>query len=88
MVSRKPYWMFFSGKFRRPNIRLNKIGELAEAPVGFIFVSSLSMAPGTNVAQIYELADLDGPLLQAADVDHPITYHGGMIAPPTPQLWG
>jgi L-Ala-D/L-Glu epimerase len=50
--------------------------------------SSLSMAPGTIIAQICDYVDLDGPLLQAEDVDHPITYDGGMIAPPTPQLWG
>ena len=92
----------FVGKYQVLNIKLDKTGGLTEAlacakagrdagfglMVGCMIGSSLSMAPGTIIAQICDYIDLDGPLLQAADVDHPITYEGGMIAPPTSQLWG
>jgi L-alanine-DL-glutamate epimerase-like enolase superfamily enzyme len=50
--------------------------------------SSLSMAPGALVAQLCDFVDLDGPLLQSADCDHPIEYRNGMIGVPSPQLWG
>jgi L-Ala-D/L-Glu epimerase len=56
--------------------------------IGCMVGSSLSMAPGTIVAQYCEFVDLDGPLLQSADVDHPLSYEGGMIGTPTPELWG
>jgi L-Ala-D/L-Glu epimerase len=92
----------FVGKYQVLNIKLDKTGGLTEAlacakagkksgfglMVGCMIGSSLSMAPGTIVAQMCDYVDLDGPLLQAADVDHRITYEGGMIAPPTQQLWG
>lgn len=92
----------FAGKYQVLNIKLDKTGGLTEAlacaragidagyaiMVGCMVGSSLSMAPGTIIAQISDYVDLDGPLLQAEDVDHPITYNGGMIAPPAPQLWG
>jgi L-Ala-D/L-Glu epimerase len=92
----------FVGKYQVLNIKLDKTGGLTEAlacakagkesgfglMVGCMIGSSLSMAPGTIIAQMCDYVDLDGPLLQAADVDHPITYQSGMIAPPTPQLWG
>jgi L-Ala-D/L-Glu epimerase len=92
----------FVGKYQVLNIKLDKTGGLTEAlacakagkasgfglMVGCMIGSSLSMAPGTIIAQHCDFVDLDGPLLQAADVDHPITYNGGMITPPTPLLWG
>lgn len=92
----------FAGKYQVLNIKLDKTGGLTEAlacakdgkasgfglMVGCMIGSSLSMAPGTIIAQMCDYVDLDGPLLQAEDVDHPITYDSGMIAPPTPQLWG
>lgn len=92
----------FVGKYQVLNIKLDKTGGLSEAlacayagkasgfglMVGCMVGSSLSMAPGTIIAQMCDYVDLDGPLLQAADVDHPITYGGGMITPPKPQLWG
>jgi L-Ala-D/L-Glu epimerase len=92
----------FAGKYQVLNIKLDKTGGLTEAlacakegkdsgfglMVGCMIGSSLSMAPGMIIAQMCDYVDLDGPLLQAADVDHPITYEGGMILPPTPQLWG
>lgn len=92
----------FVGKYQVLNIKLDKTGGLTEAlacakegkdsgfglMVGCMIGSSLSMAAGMIIAQMCDYVDLDGPLLQAADVDHPITYDGGIIAPPTAQLWG
>ncbi len=92
----------FVGKYQVLNIKLDKTGGLTEAlacakagtdagfdlMVGCMIGSSLSMAPGVIIAQLCNYVDLDGPLLQAKDVDHPITYNGGMIAPPTSELWG
>jgi L-Ala-D/L-Glu epimerase len=92
----------FAGKYQVLNIKLDKTGGLTEAlacaqlgrkhgfgiMVGCMVGSSLSMAPGMIIAQLSDYVDLDGPLLQAGDVDHPITYRGGMISPPTPALWG
>jgi L-Ala-D/L-Glu epimerase len=90
------------GKYQVLNIKLDKTGGLTEAllcarkgiqsgfsiMVGCMIGSSLSMAPGMVVAQLCDYVDLDGPLLQAEDVDHPITYDHGVIMPPTSQLWG
>ena len=84
------------------NIKLDKTGGLTEAlacaragldagyaiMVGCMVGSSLSMAPGTIIAQMSDYVDLDGPLLQLADVEHPIYYFNGMISPPNAELWG
>ena len=92
----------FAGKYQVLNIKLDKTGGLTEAlacahagidagygiMVGCMVGSSLSMAPGTIIAQLSDYVDLDGPLLQADDVAHPVTYDGGMIMPPSSQLWG
>jgi hypothetical protein len=40
------------------------------------------------VAQLCEIADLDGPLLQAADWPNAISYQDGMMSWPDRQLWG
>ena len=90
------------GKYHVLNIKLDKTGGLTEAlacartglaqgfrlMVGCMVGSSLSMAPATLVAQQCDFVDLDGPLLQSADCDHPIAYRDGMIGVPAPQLWG
>ncbi len=92
----------FAGKYQVLNIKLDKTGGLTEAlacanmglkqgyriMVGCMAGSSLSMAPGVIIAQLSDYVDLDGPLLQADDVDNPISYVGGMITPPSPALWG
>jgi L-Ala-D/L-Glu epimerase len=92
----------FIGKYQVLNIKLDKTGGLTEGMVcvhagraagfglmiGCMVGSSLSMAPGTIVAQYCDFVDLDGPLLQSADVDHPLSYEGGMIGTPKPELWG
>lgn len=90
------------GKYQVINIKLDKTGGLTEAlacaragsdagfglMIGCMVGSSLSMAPGVIIAQLCDFVDLDGPLLQSGDVEHPMTYKGGMIAPPTAMLWG
>jgi L-alanine-DL-glutamate epimerase-like enolase superfamily enzyme len=91
-----------AGKYQVLNIKLDKTGGLTEAlacaregqaqgfrlMIGCMVGSSLSMAPGTLIAQLCDFADLDGPLLQSADCDHPIVYRDGMIGVPSPELWG
>jgi L-Ala-D/L-Glu epimerase len=92
----------FVGKYQVLNIKLDKTGGLTEAlacaqegkrqgfdiMVGCMVGSSLSMAPGTLIAQLSSFVDLDGPLLQSADCDHPIAYENGKIGAPSPELWG
>jgi L-Ala-D/L-Glu epimerase len=84
------------------NIKLDKTGGLTEAlacarfaqktnlklMIGCMIGSSLSMAPGTLIAQLCDYVDLDGPLLQAEDCSPPIHYEAGQIYPPNPLLWG
>ena len=91
-----------AGKYQVLNIKLDKTGGLTEAlacaragrqagfdlMIGCMAGSSLSMAPGVLVAQSCGFVDLDGPLLQADDVDHPIIYRGGLIGTPSAALWG
>jgi len=90
------------GKYDMVNIKLDKTGGLTEAlrlkaeaeklnfriMVGCMLASSLAMAPALLVAQGAEIADLDGPLLLAADRDHPLTYDAEGVHPPAPELWG
>lgn len=85
------------------NIKLDKTGgltaalELAQAArkegmrlmVGCMVTGSVGMAPGMVLAQLCEVVDLDGPLLQAEDWAHPIQYdRTGVMSWPTPALWG
>lgn len=85
------------------NIKLDKTGgltaalELAHAArdaglrlmVGCMVTGSIGMAPGMVLAQICEVVDLDGPLLQAEDWPNPIQYDpAGVMAWPSPALWG
>lgn len=90
------------GKYSHLNIKLDKTGGLTEAlacaaagraagfglMVGCMVGSSLSMAPGVIIAQSCDFVDLDGPLLQAADMPDPISYISGMVGVPDPKLWG
>jgi L-alanine-DL-glutamate epimerase-like enolase superfamily enzyme len=89
-------------KYDMINIKLDKTGGLTEAlllkaqaeamgmrvMVGCMLASSLAMAPAVLVAQGAEIVDLDGPLLLAADRDHPLKYDAEGVHPPTPELWG
>jgi L-alanine-DL-glutamate epimerase-like enolase superfamily enzyme len=56
--------------------------------VGSMVATSLAIAPALLVAQDAEWVDLDGPLLLARDRVPGLSYEGGMIAPPPPELWG
>lgn len=90
------------GKYAYINIKLDKTGGLTEALrlareatrqhfgllVGCMAGSSLSMAPAFIVGQLCEFVDLDGPLLSACDIDHPIHYDGSRMHPPEQALWG
>jgi L-alanine-DL-glutamate epimerase-like enolase superfamily enzyme len=91
-----------AGRYDVINIKLDKCGgltaglALAEAcrargfgvMVGCMAGSSLCMAPALVLAQLSDFVDLDGPLLQIDDWPHPLTYEQGLVAPPTPSLWG
>ncbi len=90
------------GKYDAINIKLDKTGGLTEAflmrdaavaegfdiMVGCMLGTSLAMAPAFFVAQGAAFADLDGPLLLAADRDAPIRYEGSTMQVPEPALWG
>ncbi|MEM7189463.1 MAG: N-acetyl-D-Glu racemase DgcA [Pseudomonadota bacterium] len=91
-----------AGKYDMINIKLDKTGGLTEAlalkaeaealglkiMVGCMIGSSLGMAPAVLAAQGAEVVDLDGPLLLAADRDHPLTYDAAGVHPSAPELWG
>jgi L-alanine-DL-glutamate epimerase-like enolase superfamily enzyme len=91
-----------SGKYQYVNIKLDKTGGLTEAlrlaraaqayrfklMVGCMAGSSLAMAPAFIVGQFCDVIDLDGPLLSAADVAHPIRYEGSTLQTPEAELWG
>ena len=90
------------GRYDFVNIKLDKTGgltaalELAHAAraagmrlmVGCMNAGSVAMAPGMVVAQLCEVVDLDGPLLQAEDWPDGIVYEDGVMAWPSPRLWG
>ncbi|MBL0171719.1 MAG: dipeptide epimerase [Gemmatimonadaceae bacterium] len=84
------------------NIKLDKCGGLTEAMamgdealsrglrlmVGNMCGTSLGMAPGFLVGQRCGYVDLDGPLLQKLDREHPMVFVDGVMQPPEPALWG
>jgi L-Ala-D/L-Glu epimerase len=90
------------GRYDFVNVKLDKSGgltaalELAHAAraaglrlmVGCMNAGSIAMAPGMVVAQLCEVVDLDGPLLQAQDWPDGIVYENGVMAWPSPRLWG
>ena len=90
------------GKYQYVNIKLDKIGGLTEAlrlahaaqtagfklMVGCMAGSSLGMAPAFVIGQLCSVIDLDGPLLAASDVPHPIRYEGNQMQVPPVTLWG
>ncbi|HKU15306.1 MAG TPA: N-acetyl-D-Glu racemase DgcA [Steroidobacteraceae bacterium] len=90
------------GRYDFVNIKLDKSGgltaglEFAQAAraagmrlmVGCMVGGSVAMAPGMVLAQLCEIADLDGPLLQAEDWPDGIEYHDGMMSLPSRALWG
>lgn len=90
------------GRYDFINIKLDKTGgltaalELARAAQkaglrlmsGCMVGGSLAMAPAMVLAQICEINDLDGPLLQAEDWPGGIVYDHGVMSPPWPAFWG
>lgn len=85
------------------NIKLDKTGGLTEAlklakqakadgkdvMVGNMTGSSLSMAPAYVIGQFCTFVDIDGPLLLGSDIEHGLKYlPGGLVEPPSPELWG
>jgi L-alanine-DL-glutamate epimerase-like enolase superfamily enzyme len=90
------------GRYDFVNIKLDKSGGLTAAldfaqaaraaglrlMVGCMVGGSLAMAPGMVLAQMCEIADLDGPLLQAEDWPDGIEYRDGVMSLPSRKLWG
>lgn len=90
------------GKYDFINIKLDKTGGLTLAlqfahaaqaagfrlMVGCMTGSSLAMAPGMVLAQLCEVVDLDGPVLQNGDWPNPIIYNKGVMSLPPRELWG
>ena len=84
------------------NIKLDKCGGLTEAlamcdeaiarglqlMVGNMCGTSLGMAPAFLVGQRCGYVDLDGPLLQTRDREHPLQCVDGVMQPPVSALWG
>jgi hypothetical protein len=46
------------------------------------------MAPAFLVAQLARWVDLDGPLFNERDRDHPMRYDRSVLQPPSAALWG
>ncbi len=85
------------------NIKLDKCGGLTEGlalveaaqqagmgiMVGNMTGTSLSMAPSYIIGQSCRFVDIDGPLLLAEDVANGLSYgDGGVVEPPSSELWG
>lgn len=94
---------YLKTRYEFVNIKLDKTGgltaalELANAAraegmrlmVGCMVTGSVGMAPGMVLAQLCEVVDLDGPLLQAEDWENPIQYdRTGVMSWPSTKLWG
>ncbi|HSD69927.1 MAG TPA: N-acetyl-D-Glu racemase DgcA [Woeseiaceae bacterium] len=89
-------------RYQMINIKLDKAGGLTEAlelaglalsrgiglMVGNMMGTSLAMAPGFVLAQLCQYVDLDGALFLKADREHPMSYTGGVVSPPSTELWG
>jgi L-alanine-DL-glutamate epimerase-like enolase superfamily enzyme len=90
------------GKYQVITIKLDKTGGLTEAlaltaeakrrglriMVGGSVGTSLGVAPALLVAQLAEIAVLDGPLFLAADRVPGLRYEGSIIQPAEGNLWG
>ena len=91
-----------TGLYDAVNIKLDKAGGLTGAlalhraarnagmkiMIGSMVATSLAIAPALILAQDADWTDLDGPLLLARDREHGVTISNGVIAPPSPELWG
>ena len=91
-----------AARYDAVNVKLDKTGGLTEAlalaadaralgmevMLGCMLGTSLGMAPAMIAAQGAAVVDLDGPLLLARDRVPGITFHGSVMQPPPPELWG
>lgn len=91
-----------AGLYDMINVKLDKAGGLTEAlaliregrsrtfsiMIGSMLGSSLAVAPARLLAPYADIADLDGPLLLAADREPPLPFSGNMMGEPDPALWG
>lgn len=91
-----------AGLYDMINVKLDKAGGLTEGlaliregragnfsiMIGSMLGSSLAVAPARLLAPYADIADLDGPLLLAADQEPPISFDGAMMGEPDPALWG
>jgi L-alanine-DL-glutamate epimerase-like enolase superfamily enzyme len=89
-------------RYQMINIKLDKTGGLTHAlelvqaarelglglMVGSMAGSSLAMAPAFVIGCLVDLVDIDGPLLLKRDRLPGLTYTGGRVDPPGPELWG
>jgi L-alanine-DL-glutamate epimerase-like enolase superfamily enzyme len=89
-------------RYQMINIKLDKTGGLTEAldlaamarargielMVGNMTGTSLGMAPGYVIAQLCRFVDLDGALFLRRDREHAMSYGGGLVSTPRPELWG
>ncbi|WP_428310731.1 dipeptide epimerase [Hydrocarboniphaga sp.] len=90
------------GRYQFINIKLDKTGGLTTAlqlaraaqKLGFRLMSgcmcgsSLAMAPSLVLAQLCEINDLDGPMLQVGDWPGAPACVRGLMSPPWPGFWG
>ncbi len=90
------------GRYQGVNIKLDKAGGLTESlalarearalgfdvMVGNMCGTSLGMAPAFLMAQLARWVDLDGPLFNVRDREHPMRYDRGLLHPPEAALWG
>ena len=84
------------------NVKLDKAGGFTQAlemvktaksrnlnvMIGCMVASSLSIAPAHLLAQLADLADLDGPLWLSEDRPDGLVYDGAHVSPPASSLWG
>jgi len=93
---------YVAERYQVINIKLDKTGGLTAAlqlldasqklnlsiMVGNMLGSSLAMAPAFIIGQYCRWVDLDGPLLQAKDMQAAILYDGSTMHAPSAKLWG
>ena len=84
------------------NVKLDKAGGFTQAlemvkaaksrnlnvMIGCMVASSLSIAPAHLLAQLADLADLDGPLWLNEERPDRLVFDGPLVSPPAPSLWG
>ena len=56
--------------------------------IGNMLGTSLSMAPSFVIAQLCDLADIDGPVYQKYDRPHAMTYKHDKVSVVESELWG